>query len=192
MALHTDIDPRPPQKVTSDMPCGEFIPGVELVSNSHLLVFIASEGGSYGEWVILKWRKFKWLGASAWLRRLRPSVQSIGEHTDPDAETGPELEVSEHTSSLRRQSGMSPAEELRGINNPAALPELTRASRRLINTAVVLSCLISTVGAQIEMNENSLVFAFPLKSISLQLKGVGCLQKAVRAPVQPCGTLYCK
>ena len=55
---------------------------------------------------------------------------------------------------------MSPAEELRGINNPAALPALTTASRRLINTGVVLYCLITTVGAQIEMNENSLLFAF--------------------------------
>lgn len=41
----------------------------------------------------------------------------------------PRLEVSEHTSSQRRHSEMSPAEELRGINNPAPHAAQTAASQ---------------------------------------------------------------
>lgn len=43
------------------------------------------------------------------------------------------LEVSEHSSLPR-----SPGQELRGINNPAPLPELTAASHRLIKRSVLL------------------------------------------------------
>lgn len=66
------------------------------------------------------------------------------------------LEVSKHTSTLKRQPEMSPAKDLRGINNPASLLALTTASHDLIKhcTLLVLA-YICTVGAQIEMNGSS-------------------------------------
>lgn len=64
------------------------------------------------------------------------------------------LEVSKHT--LKRQPEMSPAKDLRGINNPASLLALTTASHELIKhcTLLVLA-YICTVGAQIEINGSS-------------------------------------